>query len=211
MRAEATYRIEELSDGSRIGVLYWSAWLPSTIPLIGVAMDEFRELDGIVLDLRGNPGGLGALAMGIGGHFLDGGESLGTMRTRETVLRFVTNPQRVGQSGERVVPYAGPLAILLDPLSGSTSEIFAAGMQSLGRARIFGERSAGQALPALITLLPNGDRLMHAVADFVAPDGTRLESAGVRPDLEVTLRREALLDGDDSALEAAFEWIETQR
>jgi carboxyl-terminal processing protease len=174
-------------------------------------MDEFRELDGVVLDLRGNPGGLGALAMGVGGHFLDGGESLGTMRTRDTVLRFVTNPQRVSQSGVRVSPYAGPLAILLDPLSGSTSEIFAAGMQSLGRARIFGERSAGQALPAMITLLPNGDRLMHAVADFVAPDGERLESAGVQPDMEVVLRRDALLDGEDSVLDAAFDWIRIQR
>jgi len=211
MRAETTHRIEERPDGSRIGVLYWSAWLPSTVPLIALAMDEFRGLDGVVLDLRGNPGGLGALAMGVGGHFLDGGESLGTMRTRDTVLRFVTNPQRVSQSGQRVAPYSGPLAILVDPLSGSTSEIFAAGMQSLGRARIFGERSAGQALPALITPLPNGDRLMHAVADFVAPDGTRLESAGVEPDLEVVLQRGALLDGEDSVLEAAFDWIRTQR
>jgi carboxyl-terminal processing protease len=211
IRAETMHRIETLPDGSRIGVLSWSAWVPSIVPVIAEAMDTFRGLEGIVLDLRGNPGGLGALAMGVGGHFLDGRESLGTMLMRETTLRFVTNPQRVSRSGERVDPYAGPLAILLDPLSASTSEIFAAGMQSLGRARIFGERSAGQALPSLITPLPNGDRLMHAVADFVAPNGERLEGEGVAPDVEVSLQREALLRGRDPVLDAAFQWIRTQR
>ena len=84
--------------------------------------------------------------------------------------------------GERVKPFAGPVAILVDAMSGSASECFAGGMQSIGRARVFGQTSMGQALPALFDRLPNGDVLIHAYGDFVTADGTRLEGRGVVPD-----------------------------
>jgi carboxyl-terminal processing protease len=76
-----------------------------------------------------------------------------------------------------------------------------------GRARLFGERSAGQALPAVIYKLPTGDVLMHAVGDLRLADGTRIEGEGVRPDVELPLRQEDLLSGRDAALEAALRWI----
>jgi carboxyl-terminal processing protease len=81
-------------------------------------------------------------------------------------------------------------------------------MQSLGRARVFGQPSMGQALPALFARLPNGDVLIHAYGDFVTADGTRLEGRGVIPDQVVALSRQALLDGRDRALDAALAWID---
>jgi carboxyl-terminal processing protease len=81
-------------------------------------------------------------------------------------------------------------------------------MQAIGRARIFGETSAGQALPAMATRLPTGDVLLHVTADLVAPDGRRVEGRGVVPDEPVPLRRAELLAGRDAALEAAVRWIE---
>ena len=151
------------------------------------AMDEFRRADGIIIDLRGNPGGLAAMMMGISGHFLGDRVTLGVMKTRDNELRFVANPRLVTASGERVQPFAGPLAILVDSMSGSASECFAGGMQSIGRARIFGQTSMGQALPALFDRLPNGDVLIHAYGDFVTATGTRLEGRGVIPDEAVPL------------------------
>ena len=74
------------------------------------------------------------------------------------------------------------MAILVDAMSGSATECFAGGMQSIGRARVFGQTSMGQALPALFDQLPNGDVLIHAYGDFVTADGTRLEGRGVVPD-----------------------------
>jgi carboxyl-terminal processing protease len=96
----------------------------------------------------------------------------------------------------------------VDGLSGSASECFTGGMQSLGRARVFGQVSMGQALPALFDRLPNGDVLIHAYGDFVTADGTRLEGRGVIPDEVVPLTREALAAGRDPALEAALAWID---
>ena len=106
-------------------------------------------------------------------------------------------------------PFAGPVAILVDELSASTTEILAAALQRLGRARVFGVPSAGQALPALLTRLPNGDRLMYVIGDYAGPGGTRLEGAGVTPDVPTPLSRSSLLAGRDDALQAAVKWIQS--
>jgi carboxyl-terminal processing protease len=172
------------------------------------AMDQFRGADGIIVDLRGNPGGLAAMLMGISGQFVAERKALGVMKTRDSELRFTANPRTVSASGQRVQPYGGPVAILVDAMSGSASECFTGGMQSIGRARVFGQVSMGQALPALFDRLPNGDVLIHAYGDFVTANGTRLEGRGVIPDDIVPLRREDLLEGRDRTLEAALAWID---
>jgi Periplasmic protease len=123
----------------------------------------------------------------------------------------VANPRLVTASGERVEAYRGPLAILVDSMSGSASECFAGGMQSIGRARIFGQTSMGQALPALFDRLPNGDLMIHAYGDFVTANGTRLEGRGVIPDESVPLERADLLAGHDRTMESALAWIDKSR
>jgi len=136
-------------------------------------------IDGLVLDLRG---GVAAMCMGVAGHFHGQPDSLGTMRTREATLEFRVNPRRSTADGRSVEPFAGPLVIVTDPLSASTSEIFAAGLQALGRARVVGRASAGAALPAQMRELPGGDGLIFAFADFTLPDGRHIEGVGVQPD-----------------------------
>jgi len=84
-------------------------------------------------------------------------------------------------------------------------------MQSIGRARIFGQTSMGQALPALFDRLPNGDVLIHAYGDFVTSTGTRLEGRGVIPDEPISLDRADLLAGRDRTLDAALAWIDKSR
>jgi carboxyl-terminal processing protease len=199
----------ETPAGRPAGVIAFNVWMTAVDPPFQKAVDEFRHTDGIVIDLRGNPGGLAAMLMGISGHFIDERKPLGVMKTRDNELRFPVNPRRVSATGERVQPFAGPVAILVDALSGSASECFAGGMQSLGRVRVFGQRSMGQALPALFTRLPNGDVLIHAYGDFVTADGTRLEGRGVVPDEPVALDRGQLLAGRDRTLEAALAWFDS--
>jgi carboxyl-terminal processing protease len=192
------------------GVISFSTWVTPAMAPLDSAIDQLRATDGLILDLRGNPGGVAGMVMGIGGHFIDSVVSLGTMTQRRSTLRFVTNPRRVSTSGQRVLPYAGPLAILVDGLSLSTSEFFAGGMQAVGRARIFGERTGGMALPAMAERLPNGDVLYHVIADFVDAGNRRLEGAGVTPDTQVTVTRAALLMGRDPVYDAALAWLRSQ-
>ena len=200
----------ETPAGRRAGVIRFNVWMAAVDRPFAEAVDDFRNEAGIVVDLRGNPGGFAAMLMGISGHFIDERRPLGVMRMRDAApLRFNVNPRRVNAKGERVTPFAGPVAILVDALTGSASECFAGGMQSVGRVRIFGQRTMGQALPALFSKLPNGDVLIHAYADFETSTGTRLEGRGVIPDEATPLDRADLLAGRDRTLEAALTWIDS--
>jgi carboxyl-terminal processing protease len=197
--------------GASVGVLRFNVWMTAASRPFDEGVDEFRGADGIVIDLRGNFGGVGAMVVGMSGHFLDKPVTLGTMHTRGGDLRFVANPRVVNAAGAQVAPYAGPVVVLVDALSASTSEIFAGGMQSVGRARIVGDTTAGEALPAMMQRLPNGDVLYHAFADFTTPSGARIEGRGIVPDELVPLSRRALLDGRDPQMDAALRWIAAEK
>lgn len=188
-----------------VGVLAFSIWFdPMKVNAeLEALLNECSDCQGIVIDLRGNIGGIGAMAMGVGRYFIDKpDQKLGTMIQREGKLNFVLNPAPR--------PCTKPLAILIDEVSASTSEIFAGGMQDLGRARVFGTRSPGAALPSIVEILPNNDRLHYAFANYISFKGQTLEGHGVIPDEPVALSREALLAGNDPVLDAAVTWITSQ-
>jgi carboxyl-terminal processing protease len=177
--------------------------LPRMMVNFETAVHNCKPCDGIIIDLRGNPGGIGGMAMGMAGFLTDKPDlKLGTMYMRDVSLKFVVNP--------RLEAFTGPLAILVDALSASTSEILAGGLKDLGRARIFGTKTAAAALPSQFERLPNGDGFQYAVANYISEGGKPLEGLGVAPDLEVKLTRDALLAGRDPVIEAALSWIQHQ-
>jgi carboxyl-terminal processing protease len=170
------------------------------LPQFQKAVEDCRACRGFIIDLRGNPGGVAVMANALAGWFVQKEDvKLGTMYQRGVELKFVVIPRLGG--------FAGPLAILVDEASASTSEIFAGGMQDLGRARIFGEQTAGAALPSVIESLPNGDLFQFAVANYVSESGRELEGMGVKPDLVVRHTLAALRAGKDRPLEAAINWL----
>jgi carboxyl-terminal processing protease len=178
--------------------------MPRIMASFSDAVASCKQCDGLIVDLRGNPGGIGGMAMGMAGFLVDKpDQKLGTMYLRDTSLKFVINP--------RPEVFRGPVAILIDASSASTSEIFAGGLKDLGRARVFGERSAAAALPSMIEKLPNGDGFQYAIANYISDGGKALEANGVIPDVEVKLSREALLAGHDSVVDSALMWIQKQR
>jgi carboxyl-terminal processing protease len=191
------------ASGAGVGYVRFNYFLDlqHVMENFGGAIKACRDCSGLILDLRGNPGGIGAMAMGMAGYFLDKpGLRLGTMYMRDAQLNFAVNP--------RFPSFAGPVAILMDACSASTSEILAGGLQDLGRAHIFGTRSAAAALPSMIERLPNGDGFQYAVGNYVSEGGKPLEGEGVKPDVEVKLTRAALLTGRDAVVDAALNWIE---
>ena len=208
---EVDARVIELPvDGGKpvkVGYLAFNIWMTGASEAIDKGVDLIRGCDGVVIDLRGNPGGIGAMATGLAGHFVNEPISLGSMIGRDTTLSFNVTPRKVSAASKRVRPISKPLAIVLDGRSASTSEVFAGGLQAVGRARIFGEASAGMALPARALELPNGDVLLHAVADFTTSNGTRLEGKGVIPDTAASLTRAGLVRGRDEVFDSAAAWI----
>ena len=211
MYVRVSSSLKPTPGGGTAGVIGFNVWMTAVDPEFQKAMDRFRSADGVIIDLRGNPGGLAAMIMGLAGHFVTERATLGVMKTRASEMRFPANPRLVNAAGDRVEPYQGPVAILVDGMTGSASECFTGGLQSLGRARVFGQTSMGQALPALFDRLPNGDVLIHAWGDFVTGTGVRIEGRGVVPDEPVALDRAELLAGRDATLDGALAWIDRVR
>ena len=197
----------DAADPPRIGYIEFNVWMFPIMAALAEAVDEFRDADGVIVDLRRNPGGLGGLAMGAAGHFIGDPVSLGTMMTRENTLEFMVNPQRATMDGRLVEPFAGPLVLLVDPGTASTSEIFGAGLQQLDRAHVVGRQSMGAALPAMTKELPNGDVFMFAIANFIGPDNESVEVTGVVPDQPVVLDQARLRAEKDPDLKTALDWI----
>jgi len=174
--------------------------LVRVLPQFEQAVKSCAKCRGFVIDLRGNPGGLAVMANALSGWFVkEQGVKLGTMYQRGVDLKFAVIPRLNG--------FEGPLAILVDGASASTSEIMAGGLKDLKRARIFGTRTAGAALPSVVESLPNGDLFQYAVANYVSESGQELEGIGVKPDVEVRHTIASLRAGKDRAIAAALDWI----
>ena len=192
------FEAKRLANG--IGYIRFNIFVASLMERVRAAIRSMSDAPGIIIDLRGNPGGLGIMANGIAGLLEMKQTSLGTMQLRTGHINFAVYPQPP--------IYKGTVAVLIDSGSASTSEIFAAGLQELGRAVIVGERSAGAALPSFFTKLPTGALFQYAVGDFKTPKGVLIEGRGVAPDIEVRLNRAELLLGRDSQLDKAIEQIQ---
>lgn len=196
---ETEFEVQRL-PGDIVAVRF-NLFVMNLLPRVRAAIQQAAAdgAKGLILDVRGNPGGIGAMANGIAGYLVRERASLGVMKLRGTELKFLAFPQDGA--------YLGPVAVVIDGNSASTSEIFAAGLQELGRAIVVGERSMGAALPSFFTELPRGAMLQYAVADYVTPKGLRIEGRGVTPDLVVPQDAASLLAGKDAQLEAAREAV----
>ena len=209
MSVRVDARALKTPSGKTAGLIGFNLWMAAVDEPVARAVDQFRSSDGLIFDLRGNPGGLAGMIIGMAGHVLDTPGVIGTMRTRQVPkLECLANPRRSTPDGRSVVPFAGPVAILVDELTASASECFAGGLQDLGRARIFGRTSMGAALPASTKRLSNGDVLEYVVGDFITSRGRSLEGTGVVPDESQPLSIASLAAGSDDPLKAALAWID---
>jgi carboxyl-terminal processing protease len=133
---------------------------------------------GIVLDLRGNPGGLVDEALATASAFLDWG--VGYQETdREGAVREVRVP------GARVLSADVPLIVLVDYATASSAEILAVALRDNGRATIVGEPTYGTGTVLNTFDLSDGSALKVGVRRWLSPTGENVFRVGVRPDHEV--------------------------
>jgi carboxyl-terminal processing protease len=182
-----------------IGYIRFNLFLIPVMEPVKEAIREFKDAPGIIIDLRGNLGGIGYMSVGIAGELFDKRVSLGTMKLRQGDLRLAVFPQSE--------PYKGSVVILTDEASISTSEIMAGGLQELGRAIVVGRATPGMVLPSQFERLPGGARMQFVFADYKTPKGIMLEGRGVMPNIPVNLTRRELLEKGDPTLEIAIEQI----
>jgi carboxyl-terminal processing protease len=191
-----------VSHVGEVGVIAFNFFLLE--PILGEvqkAIEGFRKsgAKAIVLDLRGNPGGFGGMAIPVAARLIASETSLGTIQFRDFANNLVAAPS-LGQK-----PFGGKVLILTDEGSASTSEILAAGLQEAKRAVVVGESTVGAALGSTIEALPGGAVMQIPVAGFKTPKGVAIEGRGVQPDRRVLETRAALLAGHDPVLDEALE------
>ncbi|MFA7231357.1 MAG: S41 family peptidase [Victivallaceae bacterium] len=183
-----------------IGCLRFSAFFPEMI--VSCRQDvtgKLKNADGIIIDLRGNVGGIILLGEWLAGWLSSQPVKLGTMIIKGTELK----PKSYPQPG----CFRKPLAILIDNDSYSTAEIFAAAMRDAKVAVLFGQTTPGKCLPSQFLILPSGFRLQTVFGDFVRVDGKRIEHIGVKPDFPVELKLEDLRKGIDTVQEATRKYL----
>jgi carboxyl-terminal processing protease len=191
-------RVLQVGD---VGVVAFNLFLTEgVLPQVQKAIDGFRArgAKAIVLDLRGNPGGLGAMAIPVAARLVDKPLTLGTIQFRDHVQTLTAAPS-LG-----VTPFGGRVVIVTDEGTASTSEILAAALQEAGRAVIVGDATLGAVLPSALEALPGGAVLQYPVADFRTPKGILIEGRGVQPNRRVIETRAALRTARDPVLDAAL-------
>lgn len=161
-------------------------------------LDKHPPESGLVLDLRGNPGGLFDEAVAVCDLFLRSGPIVAAIGKGGRVIERHEAHERGTEPGY-------PVAVLLDGGSASAAEIVAAALHDRGRARLFGGRSYGKGSVQSILDLSDGSGLKLTVARYVTPAGFQIDGQGVTPDHVVDAEGEE--ENEDRALEAATAWI----
>jgi carboxyl-terminal processing protease len=163
-------------DGHKLGVAELLAFSDGAHALLSGEIKKLRArgAEAIVLDLRGNPGGLLLEAVGVSSLFVEDGEIV-SVRGRHRAERAHN------AEGDAILPESVPVVTLVDGGSASASEIVTGALRDLGRAKVVGTRTFGKGLVQELEDLSNGGLLDLTVANYYLPDGETISTRGIKP------------------------------
>lgn len=191
----------EVLEGN-IGYIELSTFGNDAVSEVEAIARDFQRQDvnGIVLDVRNNTGGLLDSAVKIADLWVDG----------QTVV-----DQRGNQSGELNATPGGtfngtPTIVLINGGSASASEIVAGALQDYGLATLVGETTFGKGSVQTLENLPDGSQLKVTIARWYTPHGQNIDEEGIAPDEEVELTQEDFDNDRDPQLDKALEMLRKQ-
>lgn len=166
---------------SEIGYVRISNFQSKTVKDLSAALEEMekgREIKGLVLDLRNNPGGLLSQAIEVSDLFLNSGlivSTKGRISSQNITATAHTDKK----------PRTYPIIVLINSGSASAAEIVAGALQDNKRALVLGTRSFGKGSVQTILPLSDGSGLRLTTARYYTPSGKSIQSSGIVPDIEL--------------------------
>ena len=200
---EQFLRFETASLNDEVGFVKFNLFALPIVEKFCSAMTQLKDKKAIIIDLRGNGGGILGSLVGLGGMLTEKSIDLGTS------IYKIGSENMVALS--KAKNYKGKIVFLVDNQTVSAAEIFAAALQENNRALIVGEKTAGEALPSVSVELSTGAVLLYPIANFKTRNGNFLEGKGVEPNFVVALDRKSLLAGEDKQLETALRVIKENK
>ncbi len=193
------WRVELLSETPRIGYIrvpdFGGDSATNILTAIGL-LEEDSPLDGLILDIRHNPGGNSDESIAIFTQGIFG--KTGSLRSDSTQTIYrIRGPVKWNETT--------PLAVLIDGNSHSAADYFPAAMKVSGRATLVGMPSAGNTEGITGFNLADGSLIRLAVSTLELPDGNTFEGVGIIPDIEVPLGDWGLRQVPDVQLQAAYD------
>jgi len=186
-------------EDNNIFVIKISNFNEDTINLLNKAIIEIlvKNPDGIVLDLRNNPGGYLETAIEVASEWVEEGV---------VVLERFSNDQEIGYQARgiaRLKDYS--TVVLVNMGSASASEIVAGALKDYGLATIVGVKTFGKGSVQALQSFKDGSSAKITVAEWLTPNGDSINKEGVTPDEEVEYTLENFKEGKDPQMERALE------
>lgn len=192
------YRL--LSEEDKIGYIQLTRFSGESSNEVAGALQELlaQGAKSIVLDLRGNGGGLLDAAVDVADHFLDAGPVM--------VQQVRGQPERTLSSDDETLAGDMPLVVLIDGGTASAGEIVAGALQDRQRALLVGSSGTfGKGSVQLVFDLSDGSSVHVTSSRWLTPNGRQLDQQGLQPDVLVTVSQEAIDNGRDEVLNQAVE------
>lgn len=156
--------------------------------------------DGLILDLRGNPGGFLDTAVEMVDWWVDAGEIV-------VIEQFAADDKEMYLGSTDGVLDKFPTVVLIDGGSASGSEIVAGALKDHGLARLIGEASFGKGSVQQLEELPGGSAVKITIARWLTPNGTTIDKEGIQPDIVIERTLEDYNNEVDLQLERALEFL----
>lgn len=162
-------------NGHRLGVLRLTQFSEPVPSQVKEALEAFSDqnIEGLVLDLRNNSGGLVSAGIAVANAFLDGDPIVETQDRGGIAARQQATPGRL---------YQGPMLTLVNSGTASASEILAGALQDAGRSQLAGVPTFGKGLIQTLLSLGDGSGLAVTVARYLTPSGRDIQHLGISPD-----------------------------
>lgn len=199
--------ILEFIEGTDLAWIRITIFSDTTVADLDAAIAEIHERGskGVILDLRGNGGGWVVAARQTLGRFLD--PSVGPAMYEDTAGDEDMIPMDI-EAGEDIAPLNLPMVVLTDGGTASAAEIVAGSLRDYQRATLVGERTFGKGSVQRIYEFSDGSTLRVTVAEWFTPSKSRIQSEGVRPDVEISVSDQ--VSDADPILDAGIQVLTSQ-